>query len=182
MADYVKRFRPELLEENDTMNDLYEVEAEEIEKLHEARKKIINNTFIMTMNALGVSKWEKIYNIKANAFQTLDERKQILLNKILYKPPFTRQNLQELLENIWGKGNFIFELYPDDYRMIVDIDTNNPIIYLQFSNQVRNVIPANIYLILSIQYTHLWLGRNKTYEEMEELTYEELSRYSVIDD
>lgn len=180
VPDYVVRFAPKIMEDNDTMKALYGTEAFEVEKLCGETKHIIDNLFIQTMDTEGVAKQEKFFNIKPNAFQTLEERKMILLNKILYRPPFTRQALQQILENIWGKGNFIYELYPDDYRMIIDIDTNNPTIYLQFSQQVREVVPANIYLILSIQYTHLYLGRNFTYERMESLTYGELSQYADI--
>lgn len=180
--NYVKRYAPKILDGNETTDALYGVMGDEIAKLHETMQKIIDNLFILTMDVKGVAKQEQFFNIKPNAFQTLEERKMILLNKILYRPPFTRQNLQQLLENIWGKGKFIFELYPDDYRMIIDIDTNNPTIYLQFSQQVRDVVPANIYLILSIQYTHLYLSRNYTYEKMESLTYGELSQYANLDE
>ena len=181
MSDWVKRYVPKIYNGNDTMDAIYSVQEKEIAKLRAAAKHIFDNLFIMTMDVEGVAKYEQFFNVKPNAFQTLEERKMILLNKILYRPPFTRQALQRILENIWGKGNFIWELDPDNYKLIVDIDTNNPTIYLQFSQQVREVVPANIYLILSIQYTYLYLSRNYTYEKMEELTYGDLSQYSQID-
>lgn len=180
--EYVERFRPEITKGNDDFDSLYSVQKTEIEGLHGNTRKVINNLYISTCDVDGVKRWEKFYNIKQNKDYTLEERKAIVLNKVLYRPPFTRQRLTEILETIWGKGNYIYQLYPDDYRLIIDIDTNNPIIYLQFSKQLRNIIPANIYLILSIQYTHLYLARTYTYEAMESLTYEELSRYSEIDE
>ena len=182
MADYVKRFRPVVTEGNDDFTSLYSVHAKEIEDLYKDARKIIDNLYISTCDNDGVKRWEKFYNIKQNKDYTLEERKAIVLNKVLYRPPFTRQRLTEILETIWGKGNYIYQLYPDEYKLIVDIDTNNPIIYLQFSKQLRNIIPANIYLILSIQYTYMYLARTYTYEVMESLTYEELSRYSEIDE
>ena len=74
------------------------------------------------------------------------------------------------------------KIYPDEFKIIIDIDTNNPVIYLQFSKQVRNIIPANLYLILSIQYTYIYLKRNYTYGKLSALTYEELSRYSELNE
>ena len=181
MSDYVKRFEPKVLEGNETIESLYEVEAEEVEKLHGEAMRVIDNCFIKTMDALGIQRTEELYEVKKNAYLTLDQRREVILNKILYRPPFTFKNLNNILSNVWGEGNYIWHFYPENYRLIVDIDTNDPIIYLQFSNQVRNVIPANIYLILSIQWTHLYLGRNYTYERMEELTYETLSEYKSLD-
>ena len=182
MIDYVKRFLPKVLEGNDTSDSLYTVEQEEIEKLHTESKRIFDNCFIKTMDMLGIQREEELHEIKPNAYQTLEQRRIVVLNKILYRPPFTLKNLQKILDNIWGAGNYLWRFYTEDYRLIVDIDTNDPVIYLQFSKQVRNIIPANIYLILSIQYTHLYLGRNYTYERMEELTYGELSQYHNLDD
>lgn len=178
--NYVHRFNPAVVKDNDTMKDLYDVEAEEVENLNGTTQKIINNLFIKTSDLEGIQRQEKFFSIKPNSQHTLEKRKAIVLNKILYRPPFTRQRLQEILENIWGKGNYVYQLYPNDYRLIIDIDTNNPIIYLQFSNLLRVIIPANIYLILSIQYTYIYLNRNYTYNRMSNLTYEELSRYSEI--
>lgn len=178
--NYVHRFSPQVVKNNDTMNALYDVETKEVEDLNGTTKGIINNLFIKSSDEKGIRRWEKFFNIKPNSQNTLEERKSIVLNKILYRPPFTRQRLQEILENIWGKGNYVYQLYPNDYRLIIDIDTNDPIIYLQFSNLLREIIPANIYLILSIQYTYIYLNRNYTYNRMSNLTYEELSRYSEI--
>lgn len=175
--EYVNRLRPEITQGNDDFDALYDTQGGEIENLQGTTNKIINNLFISSCDLDGVKRWEKFFNIKQNKDYTLEERRGIVLNKVLYRPPFTRQRLTEILETIWGKGNYTYELYPDDYRLIVDIDTNDPVIYLQFSKQLRNIVPANIYLILSIQYTYLYLGRNYTYRRMEDLTYGELSQY-----
>ena len=178
--ELIERFRPEVNKGNDDFDSLYSVQKEEIENLHGIARKIINNLYISTCDVDGVKRWEKFFNIKQNKDYTLEERRQIIMNKVLYRPPFTRQRLTEILETIWGKGNYIYQLYPDEYKLIVDIDTNNPTIYLQFSKQLRNIVPANLYLILSIQYTYIYLARNYTYEQLGSMTYEELSRYSEI--
>jgi hypothetical protein len=180
--ELIERFRPTATEDNDDFDALYSVQKNEIEEIHSTSKKIIDNLYVSTCDIDGIKRWEKFFNIKQNKDYTLEERRMIVLNKILYRPPFTRQRLTEILETIWGKGKYIYELYPDEYKLIVDIDTNNPIIYLQFSKQLRNIVPANLYLVLSIQYTNIYLGRNYTYGAMEELTYEELSQYASIDE
>lgn len=179
--DYVSRYTPKILQNNDTMTSMYEVEGTEIEKIHGSLREVINNLFISTSDINGIQRFEKFYNIKPNALHTLEERRGIVLNKILYRPPFTRQRLSEILENVWGKGNYVYELLPDEYKLIIDINTNNPIIYLQFSDILRGIIPANIYLVLNIQYTYLYLKRNFTYNKLKSdgFTYGELSKYST---
>ena len=80
-----------------------------------------------------VKKWEKILNIKSNSTYTLQQRRNNVLNTLLFKPPFTRQRLNDTLYNIWGEGNYQFEIYPDDFRVIIDVNTQEPVVYLQFT-------------------------------------------------
>jgi len=179
MSNCINRFIPEIMADNDDMKSLYAVEKSEIDNLHSSIRIEINNNFISSCNVSGITKQEKIYNIKNNSDYTLEERKELLMNKIYFKPPFTKQRFMEILKNVWGEENYTFILYPETYELIIDIFTTDPLIYLKFQKYVRDVVPANIYLIFSIQYTYLYLNRNYTYNRLEnEMTYGELSQYA----
>ena len=178
MINYVKRYEPKIVQNNDEMNNIYGVHKQEVERLQGSMNQMRLNAYVQSMDIQHTKKWEKILNIRSNDTYTLQQRRDNVLNTLLFKPPFTRQRLNDTLYNIWGEGNYQFEIYPDDFRVIIDIDTQDPVIYLQFTKLVRRVIPANMFLIFSIQYTYLFLQRNKTYNQMQELTYQELSQYS----
>ena len=179
MPNYVKRYIPKVLSENDEMNNLYGVQSEETSDLNTDIKTILDNNFIGRADLDGVIAFEKIKNIKPDSTYSLAERKTNVQNKMMFRPPFTRQRLQNILEGIYGNGNYTFEIQPNVFRVIIDINTTNPIVYLQFSKDVRNVIPANMYLIFAIQYTYLYLSRNYTYNNMSTLTYGDLSQYDT---
>lgn len=178
MSNYVKRYEPKIVQNNDEMNNIYGVHKEEIESLHGSINQIRLNAYVQSMDIEHIKKWEKILKIKVDSTYSLQQRRENVLNTLLFKPPFTRQKLNDTLYNIWGDGNYQFEIFPDDFRVIIDINTFDPVIYLQFTKLVRRIIPANMYLIFSIQYTYLFLQRNKTYNQLQELTYQELSQYS----
>ena len=178
MINYVKRYEPKVVQNNDEMNNLYGVHKQEVERLHGSLNQMRLNAYIQTMDIKHIRLWEKILKIKVDDSYTLQQRRSNVLNTLLFKPPFTRQRLNDILYNIWGKGNYQFEIFPDDFRVIIDVDTFDPVIYLQFRKLVRRIIPANMYLIFSIQYTYLFLQRNKTYNQLQELTYQELSQYN----
>ena len=178
MVNYVKRYEPKVVQNNDEMNNLYGVHKQEVERLHGSLNQMRLNAYIQTMDIKHIRLWEKILKIKIDDSYTLQQRKSNVLNTLLFKPPFTRQRLNDTLYSIWGEGNYQFEIFPDDFRVIIDIDTFDPVIYLQFTKLVRRIIPANMYLIFSIQYTYLFLQRNKTYNQLQELTYQELSQYN----
>ena len=178
MVNYVKRYEPKVVQNNDEMNNLYGVHKQEVERLHGSLNQMILNAYIQTMDIKHIRLWEKILKIKVDDSYTLQQRRSNVLNTLLFKPPFTRQRLNDTLYNIWGEGNYQFEIFPDDFRVIIDVNTFDPVIYLQFTKLVRRIIPANMYLIFSIQYTYLFLQRNKTYNQLQELTYQELSQYN----
>ena len=178
MINYVKRYEPKVVQSNDEMNNIYGVHKQEVERLHGSLNQIKLNSYVQTMDIKHIRLWEKILKIKVDDSYTLQQRRRNVLNTLLFKPPFTRQRLNDTLYNIWGEGNYQFEIFPDDFRVIIDIDTFDPVIYLQFTKLVRRIIPANMFLIFSIQYTYLFLQRNKTYNQIQELTYQELRQYS----
>jgi hypothetical protein len=178
MSNCIERFRPEITKGNDDLDNLYSVEKSEIDVLNSKIRVEIDNNYLESCNLDGMTRWENLYKQKHNYDYSLAQGKELLRNYIIFKPPFTKQRLQEIFETIWGVGNYTFVLYPETFELIVDIYTTDPIVYLKFKKDVRNVIPANIYLIFSIQYTYLYLNRNFTYNQLEELTYGDLSQYA----
>ena len=177
-TNYVERFAPDIMKDNETMKSLYSVERETISQLHTDIDMVVDNTFFISLNYYGIQKWEKVLELESNADLDLNIRRELLLTKRRYRPPFTSQNLQKTLESIWGKGNFTFEIYPNKFELIIDIHTNSPDVYLKFQQYIRSLIPANMYVIFSVQYTYLYLYRNLNYNNLSALTYAELSKYS----
>ena len=176
-TEYVERFAPEVTKSNNTMKSLYQCQKEEIQDLQYSLRDTINNNFIQFLNLNGIIKWEKLLGLEANAELDLNTRQELILTKRRFRPPFTRQNLYMILESVWGKGNYTFEIRPNEFEVTIDIHTNSPEVYLKFQNYIRSLIPANMYVIFAVQYTYLYLFRNYSYNNLSALTYGELSRY-----
>jgi hypothetical protein len=184
MANKVLRFIPEFLKDNQISDDIYAVEKSEIDKFHTELKKVFNNNFISTLDLKGIKKYEEMLDIVPQ-FNDIETRRNNILNRMNYRPPITRQKFLSILEGVWGTGNYTFEIQYDNYTVIVDIYTTNPEIYWSFQEQVRRLVPANMILIFSLQYTHLYLHRNYNYGavgdnrmDLTTLSYGELSRYA----
>lgn len=176
--DYVERFAPEIMDGNDTMSALYGTERDEVETLHDEIHETINNTFLQTMGVKGLQMWERILGIESAAAMDLNSRRSFVLMKRLFAPPITRLNFMKILNSVWGEGNYYFSINPNEFRVVIDIVTNNPRLYLKFQKYIRNLAPANMELIFSVQYTYLYLNHLYTYGDMTALTYGELSRYN----
>ena len=180
MIKFVRRFEPKVYENNEIMEKIYDTQADEIAELNSEFVNLKDNAYIQSMDERHIKQWEKILKQYSNNSLDIETRRTLVLNQLLFKPPFTEQRINEILYNIWGDGNYFFELNEDNFTAIIDINTVNPIIYLQFHNFVRRVIPANIYLIFAIQYTYMYLNRNFTYNELADLTYGDLSQYNEV--
>ena len=162
MPDYVKRYRPIFLKDNITTDKLFTVEKDEMTLATSVFQRLVKNAYVKTADIEGIQKYEQMLEIKPNSDYSLEIRRANILNKLLFKAPFTRQRLNAILYTIYGRGGYVFE------------------IYLQFSNDVRNVVPANMVLIFSIQYTYMYLRRHYTYGQLNDsgLTYGDLSQYA----
>ena len=153
----VYRFRPKVTEGNETFDALYGVEYDEVTAVNASIRKLFDNDFIKTADLDGIRKFEKIYAIEENANFTLEQRRQQVYDRMIYKPPFTRQKLTLLLNNILGEGNYKFILDPENFTLIIAISQLDRTIYENYIERIREIIPSNIYLIPSTPYTYLFL-------------------------
>ena len=110
MINYVKRYEPKVVQNNDEMNNIYGVHKQEVERLHGSLNQIKLDAYVQSMDIQHIKMWEKILNFKSSDEYTLEQRRENVLNTLLFKPPFTRQRLNDTLYNIWGEGNYQFEI------------------------------------------------------------------------
>ena len=181
MDNFINRYKPPLYNDNVTIDDIYKIQSKEIKELNGDIKTVIDNTFVSTADINGIRKFEDLLEMHNNDDFTLEERRANVLNRVYFTPPFTRQKLNQILYNIYGQGGYTFEIYPDIFQVIIDINTSNPILYLAFAKDVRDIIPANMELIYAIQYTYLYMKRYfKNHKDImdKKLTYGQLSQYS----
>lgn len=179
MNDRVVRYSPKSESNNSVAQVIYETDRNLLDEACDSAKEIFDSQFVQSTGIKGVRRYEKLFNLSASPNETLEQRKQAILNKISYRPPFTRQTTAEMLETLWGKGNYVYDIIPSDFQMIVDIDTDDPQSYIKFQKELRRNIPANISLVMLLQYIHAYLKKHYTYGELNrKFTYEELSYYA----
>lgn len=179
MSDRVLRYAPQAQEKNQATGKIYEIERQLLDGCAADSKSIFDDVFVSTAGSRGIKRFEQLFGLKPGQDDTLEHRRQMVLQKISYRPPFTRQTLGELLHTLFGDGNYVYEIIPSDFQLVVDVDTDDPEAYLQFQKDLRRKIPANLTLVMLIQYIHAYLKKKYTYGEMHRrFTYGELSRYA----
>lgn len=188
----VHRFRPLVTKGNETFDTLYDIQSDESKKVNDDSKQVFDNTFIKTADLEGIKRFEKIYNISSDSSKSTEERRDIIYNWMIYKPPFTRQRLRSLLRNVIGDDNFQYVIDAENFMIIVSIPMVDRNVYNDYIKKIREIIPANLLLILSTPYTYLYLtsmtyGDSESVEDLNDetklchYTYRELSKYSIFD-
>lgn len=169
----VHRFRPIVTKGNEIYDGLYGVEYDEMTRTNESVRKVFTNNFIKTADIDGIRNFERIYNIDENPSFSTEDRRKIVYDRMIYKAPFTRQRLDSLLKNVFGEGNYSFELDAQNFTIVVAISQLDKEVYASYIRRVREIIPSNIYLIPSTPYTYIYLsgliyGSNRGYTDVGE--------------
>ena len=105
------------------------------------------NLFVMTADVRGVEAFEHIYNIRADMqTETLEFRRQRLLNRMNTVPPFTIRFLRERLDSLIGVGRY--NVWVEDYTLHVEATTGDAGWYHEVAVFIDRIKPANIVYIL----------------------------------
>ena len=177
MKNYVLRYMPLLYKDNTEMVALYGAEKNIYIELDNVRRTLYNNMYINSANLDAIKKYEKTYEIMPDSSLTLEQRRQIIINKLMFRPPFTRQRIEAILDSYYGNGNYALIVYPTTYTILIDPDIEDWSVYYTVLNLLRQLIPSNMVLLYGMPYTYIYLRRNHTYESMQEFTYGDLSQY-----
>ena len=177
----ILRYAPDIYEDNKTMLEVYDQEKEEINAHEVLIVQAFFNNFIKTCDYDGIKRFEKIFNILADEInESLEYRKFRVINKFTSQLPYTRIFLERMLEGIFGKEYYELNIINNDYVAKVDIETTIDGLFEETMKDLRQIIPANMTIeqILIQPYTHRYLKKYFTHNELEQFTYGELSKYA----
>ena len=125
--------------------DLCAAEQPTFDAVQAAAMQVLNNFFFQTMDANACSQWEQALNILANpGTETLDFRRNRLLNRVSTKPPFTLQFLYNKLDELIGPGLWS-----------VSVDYANYTLYIESSAQTQNYSQEVEFTINRIKPAHI---------------------------
>lgn len=137
-----------------TISDFEEfIEIAKVENSNFNRVKIellqlFSMRFVNVTDEMGIARWEKMLKLKRRPSDTLETRRMKVLAKINNKLPYTWRSLQQLLNSIFGEGNYQINLDPQEYilELLIPSEQNY---YREVSEILEPMIPLNIYMIIA---------------------------------
>ena len=176
----VRRYANDLYTDNKDMLAVYDAQCDELSKLEIQLNNAFNNNYVKSSNMQGVEQWEDIFNILHDSSISIDNRKTVIINKLLQQPPFTKIWLAQYLARIFGEDMCIIVISYNDRDLYLAIETNDTNLLNDTMKDIRKLIPANMTLrkIQLEKYLHWYLKKNYTHKELRQFTYGELSKYA----
>lgn len=128
--------------------EICKTESAQMEALAAAIHGVADNFFFQTMDEGAVSTWEKIFGIVPNPqTETLDFRRERVLNRVSMQPPFTLGFLYQKLDQIIGKGKYEIHVDYPNYTLYILSSAENQSYATEVSYTVGRIKPAHIVFI-----------------------------------
>lgn len=106
------------------------------------------NQYILTADVDGIKVFEDMVGIVADpSSESLEFRRQRLLNRYSTAPPFTMRFLERKLDEIIGIGAWTAYLDYDNYTLYIETSANNQLWYHELRVTINRIKPANIVFI-----------------------------------
>lgn len=115
--------------------------------------EIKDNFFIQTCDEDTLEYWENLLQIEPIPGDTDEKRRQDILMYLNNQNPYTEKFLRSNLDRYLGEGNYLLDVYPEEYRMTLFFTSLNPLVQKQMINLVTRIKPAHIALEAGITLT-----------------------------
>lgn len=141
-ADYLA-YLPPVLQNIREFQELAKAVNPEIIALKKAINKVLNEQFIQS--AEDTLQWrEKEFNITASRDETIEFRRERLIERKSRKPPVTLRSLRDRLNAYIGTTQAEIKLVPGEYAFVVSIPAVDGYKFRDIQGLVERLKPANM--------------------------------------
>ena len=127
---------------------LCQTEGEELRVMARFMDRVRANLFVQTMDEQTTADWEKIFRIVPNPLtETLQFRRDRILNRLSMHPPFTLSFLCQRLDALFGPGNWEVEVDYPNYTLYIEADVDDQQYFSEMSVTMDLIKPCHIVYI-----------------------------------
>jgi hypothetical protein len=151
----VERYFPDVLAPAKEMKAIAKAEDPEFQMLYEKAWKWFANTFISYTDLEGIERWEDMLDIIPPVNASLDDRRAAIFLAINGMTPYTEKSFANLLTKLYGEGMTSVQVYPNDYVLQINIDSNLVFKSTAIRRYARVIAPANLIIRISYNQTNI---------------------------
>ena len=144
----ISKLYPMTISDFEEFLEIAKVENSNFNRVKVELLQMFSMRFVNETDEMGIARWEKMLKLKRRPSDTLEIRRMKVLAKINNKLPYTWRSLQQLLNSIFGEGNYQITLDPQEYilELLIPSEQNY---YREVSEILEPMIPLNIYMIIA---------------------------------
>lgn len=130
------------------MDCLITVEDSLLDNAEAEKTNLEDNQFVLTANEYGIEQYESMLDIIPNPeTESLQFRRDRIINRLSMTPPFTFRFLKKKLDGIIGVGRWNAYLDFSTYTLYVESSASNQVWFEEIIITMNNLKPANIVFI-----------------------------------
>lgn len=144
----MKRYFPRFYDGYVEIDAIIDTEDKAFEEIGANFRRAINNQFIKLADETGISAYEVLFDVIADpSTETLEERRDRLLNRVSVIPYYTTIFLRNRLDSLIGAGLYNLIIDYDNYTLYLESAAKNQLYYNEIAVLMSNIKPCNIVFI-----------------------------------
>lgn len=144
----MKRYFPRFYDGYVEIDAIIDTEDKAFEEIGVNFRRAINNQFIKLADETGISAYEVLFDVIADpSTETLEERRDRLLNRVSVIPYYTTIFLRNRLDSLIGAGLYNLIINYDNYTLYLESAAKNQLYYNEIAVLMSNIKPCNIVFI-----------------------------------
>lgn len=144
----MKRYFPRFYDGYVEIDAIIDTEDKAFEEIGVNFRRAINNQFIKLADEAGISAYEVLFDVIADpSTETLEERRDRLLNRVSVIPYYTTIFLRNRLDSLIGAGLYNLIIDYDNYTLYLESAAKNQLYYNEIAVLMSNIKPCNIAFI-----------------------------------
>lgn len=154
-------FVPHIYKDVEEMDAIIDSEQRQLFSAQTEASQAFANTFVLTANYEGIEMFEMMLGIIADpTTESMEFRRQRVLNRITLAPPFTFRFLKKRLDDIIGKGAWNAHVDFNNYTLYVESSALNQNWYQELEFIINQIKPCNI-IFTNVPLTALLIAINE---------------------
>lgn len=154
-------FVPHIYKDIAEMDAIIDAEQRQLSSAQTEASQAFANTFVLTANYEGIEMFEMMLGIIADpTTESMEFRRQRVLNRITLAPPFTFRFLKKRLDDIIGKGAWNAHVDFNNYTLYIESSALNQNWYQELEFTINQIKPCNI-IFTNVPLTALLIAINE---------------------
>ena len=141
LPEHLKKFK-EFQEINRVLQDV-------IDSIAGSADTLVNNCYINECDANSIAHYERIYSITPEPTDTLEQRKNRIIQKLSFSPRNNIDNLYARVAEFCGDDEYSISYEPQKNNLTIATSFEDSSRYVEFCEYIESTLPMNMYYEVS---------------------------------